>query len=216
MHAFKSADKESHDRSSGDHIIPLHPARCLYAGPPGSGKTSVVKNIVGLMQRKTPWDSITVLHVSDDTLEYDMFSDHPNFRFCVISDEIPHPSSFDRNLRNLLIMDELPWGRLSRSQMDQLYTLFTFASTHNSVTIMCQVQRAFTIPINIRDTFTYVSLWNSAIATTRQHYSRMIGINLSPIFDALPDQKHDFVTIDFSNDGPKVRKNFIKPIYRNK
>ena len=43
-------------------------------------------------------------------------------------------------------------------------------------------------------------------------YSRMLGLRLQPLFDKLCISRYGFLFLDFTGDGPPVRKNVFEVI----
>ena len=125
---------------------------------------------------------------------------------------MPDPTSFDRSKKNCLILDELPFDSFSVAQKSQLERLMNFGSTHHSISIHIQAQDVFAVPISVRRALTHVALWSSPIRMSQALYSRMLGLKLQPLFDKLCTSRYDFLFLDFTGDGPPVRKNVFEVI----
>lgn len=204
--ALVNPDKLAHDTQGG--IIPAHPCRAGFFGPPGSGKGVAALNLIA---RMPPFDTHTVLHLDPTTEEYTILDDRPGYRIMGYYDDgVPESTEFDKSLRNLLIIDEIPLGSMSRSQKETMDRLFNYASTHRSLSILLLLQDAFQCPVNIRRTLTHISLWPATLAYTAQFYSRMIGVNMGRLLATC--KKHDYITVDMTGDGPRLRKNFVNRI----
>ena len=76
-----------------------HPFRGIFLGPPNSGKSTLVKNI--LMRADPPFTRLLVVHVDPEyTQEYDDVGGE-------LLSEIPSPDEFDGAEKTLIVMDDL-------------------------------------------------------------------------------------------------------------
>ena len=209
MKAIKNVEKLLHAPGG---ILPGFPSRIMLAGPPGSGKRNMLLHLLFKMRAK-PFQTITVCHSDENTTEYDLLSDQPNYKLRGYSQEgLPGKDDFDLKKRNLLILDELPFLEMNRKQRSELERLFNHVSTHRSVTIVIMSQNLFDVSASIRRSLTHIVLWPSPIQTAVQALSRMLGIQLAPIFKSVCTERHDSLTIDFTGDGPRIRKNWFEPV----
>ena len=100
-------DKEGHHQDARrPGLYPSHPARIIFSGRSGCGKGVAAKNL--LARASPPFERIVVYHYAVDTLEWD--DTEPSD---VINELPDDPCAFwDREQKNLLIMDEIPWETL--------------------------------------------------------------------------------------------------------
>ena len=65
-------------------------------------------------------------------------------------DELPAADSWDRSKRNLLVIDEINPSDKKPAWRKQFDRLFSYGSTHHSLSIIIQCQDAFTVPVSVR------------------------------------------------------------------
>jgi len=205
--AFTNKDKENHTVGG---MLPGFPSRVGYFAAPSRGKRSACLNL--LAREKPMFDTFTVVHIDPNTTEYSLLDDGDYKVIGFHQDGLPDPTSFDRSKKNCLILDELPFDSFSVAQKSQLERLMNFGSTHHSISIHIQAQDVFAVPISVRRALTHVALWSSPIRMSQALYSRMLGLKLQPLFDKLCTSRYDFLFLDFTGDGPPVRKNVFEVI----
>ena len=210
----KNPDKAGHSPSC-DGILPAHPFRWgLFSGGPGRGKRNLVLCVLHhLMTKDARYDTISVIHLDKTTKEYEILEDSaPVFRLVTIEEDgVPDPEMWNPDERNLLIIDEINHGGLTRAETGALSRLFGYASTHKNLSIILQAQCAFETSPQIRRYLNMVTLWDQGIKQTEGLYSRLVGEPLGKYF-RLCGSKYDSVTLDFSQDGPRFRLNFFTKI----
>ena len=122
---FPNVDKDFHEQWYPDRdllSIP-HPFRAVLLGPPNSGKSTVVKNL--LLRGNPDFDKMYVVHADPEgTGEYDDCK-------AVMLPEIPEPGDWPNDKeKKLVVIDDLDVKRLGRNQQSNLDRLFGYVSTH--------------------------------------------------------------------------------------
>ena len=116
---------------SVDGILPAHPFRWgLFSGGPGRGKRNLVLCVLHhIMTKDAPYDTITVIHLDKTSKEYEILEDSaPVFRLLTIEEDgVPTPETWSPDERNLLVIDEINHGGLSRAETGALSRLFGYA-----------------------------------------------------------------------------------------
>ena len=204
-------DKLTHDKPPADKsaIWPLHPFRALLVSMPGGGKRQTTLEIIG--RHPTPFDTITVMHhAPKSTTEYELLGDQVKL---IGEDDLPNPEFWDRSKRNLLILDEINISDKPAKYKKKFDRLFNYCSTHQSLSIICQVQDAFTLPVSCRRAMNHWALWRSSDALVTNMLGRRLGVKgLSDIFSDLSLGPHDHVWVDLTGHGPPLRKNIVQVI----
>ena len=144
-------DKPSNDRSA---IFPLHPFRALFVSMPGGGKRQATLELIG--RHPKPFDTITVMHLDPNSTEYEILGDAAKM---IGENDLPDASAFGRSKRNLLIIDEINISDKKPAYKKSFDRLFNYCSTHCSLSIICQVQDAFTLPVSCRRAMNHWALW---------------------------------------------------------
>ena len=202
-------DKASNDRSA---LFPLHPLRALFVSMPGGGKRQACLESIG--RHPKPFGTIAVMHLDPKgTTEYEILGDGAKM---IGEDELPDASTFGRSKRNLLIIDEINISDKKPAHKKKLDRLFDYYSTHCSLSTICQVQDAFTLPVSCRRAMNHWALWGSSDSFVTSTLGRRLGIKqLGDIFDELELGAHDYVWVDLSGNGPKPRENLAHVITIN-
>ena len=160
---------------------------------PGGGKRQATLELIG--RHPKPFDTITVMHLDPKgTTEYEILGDAAKM---IGEDDLPDASTFDRSKRNLLIIDEINITDKRAAYKKKFDRLFNYCSTHCSLSIICQVQDAFTLPVSCRRAMNHWALWRSSDSFVTNTLGRRLGIkNLGDIFDELDLGAHDYVWVD--------------------
>ena len=117
------------------------------------------------------------------TTEYEILGDDAKM---IGEDDLPDASTFDRSKRNLLIIDEINIADKKPAYKKKLRSAFQLLRTHCSLSIICQVQDAFTLPVSCRRAMNHWALWRSVRLIVTNTLGRRLGIKqLADIFDEL-------------------------------
>ena len=207
-------DKRQHDAPRHDKsaIWPLHPFRALLASPPGGGKRQTTLEIIG--RHPKAFDTITVMHLAPkSTKEYEILGDSAKL---IGEDDLPDVDHWDRDLRNLLVIDEVNVMGKSLAYKKKMDRTFAYASTHSSLSIIIQVQDPFTVPVSVRRSINHWLLWRSSDAYVVNTLGRRLGYkNLNDVFTQLNFGPHEHLWLDLSGNGPPLRRNISEIITVN-
>lgn len=212
IYVFKNADKEGWYESwhEGRNWLNFpHPFRCIVAANPGSGKTNMIKNII--VRSKPHFNRIFLCHFDPDTKEYD---DLEHIKL----DELPDARSkiFSPKHKTLCIIDDYDFASLNKFQMNNLRSLFKYASTHRGVSFMVACQDFFNLPAIIRRLSNVYFLWSGSKDIDQlMTIGRRIGYTKTEFKEIIDmcQNKFDNICIDFTVDSPcKVRFNAYTPV----
>lgn len=186
------------------------PFRAILAACPNSGKSMVCKNIA--LYARPLYERIVVVSCSKDTKDYDELE--PN----IVLDRLPSIESFDRNYKNLLIIDDYkPKKSIDKALLDRF---FGFVSSHCNTTILYCTQDLFALnsPV-IRRMSNIFFLWAGSDDQQITMIGKRVGLGkngddiLKQIFKELHFKKHDSLCIDLTNNTPaKLRMNIFQVI----
>jgi len=210
---FGNADKSFHESwTPGRNLLNFpHPWRCLLAGPPNSGKSTAVKNI--LIRADPAFDRVVIVHADpDNTKEYDdIKADCPKESVIMVS-EIPAPESWEYELddngeeiilKTLLIIDDLDCRSLNREQRKFLDRSLGYVSTHRSVSVAVCCQDMFNLPPAARRNCNIYILWRSPDLTAMQAIANKFGVkDLQRLFDDYCKSRRDSLWFDSTNGTP--------------
>ena len=208
---FPNADKEWHESWTRDRSwanFP-HPYRAVACGPPNSGKTSALYNLV--VKADPPFERIVVWHIDPEgSREWSTVDGAEMVGRC------PQVEDFDPERKNLLVIEDVDLGGLRGEEASLVDRLFGYVSTHRNVSVVATSQDPFRLPASLRRSSNVFLLWRSPDLESMATIGRRIGLktkDLESIFNALKFGTHDFLCADLTPDAPcRLRKNFFEPI----
>lgn len=184
--------------------------RIILCGPPGTGKSLTVKNIIA---RADPtYDEIYLIHCDGNrTREYDDLD-------VSVLDEIPHPEWWPVEGKKLVILDDIDYKSLGKHQMKNLSRLCGYVSSHYNCSLMICQQDAFEIPALVRRCANVFILWKSHDMTSMAGLASKTGLKaqeLCGLFEKFCPGKHDSVWIDMTDGSPMpMRINGYRQVIR--
>ena len=199
-------DKHFHETwTPGRNLLNIpHPFRCMLIGPPNSGKTLLIKNI--LLRAKPIFKKIYVVHCDGDfTKEYEDVD-------ATMLDSIPSPEEWEGDKKTMVVLDDIDYKGMNKVQAKNLNRLFGFASTHKNISVCLTSQNYFDIPTSIRRMANFFILWKTIDSDSFKMIAKKTGMKIEQfqyIFkNIIGDDKHSSLWIDLTSKTPaKLRKN---------
>ncbi len=198
-------DKDWHEKwyPSRDMLNFPHPYRCVLAGPPNSGKSTVIKNL--LVHADPPFEEVIVVHCDPEyTKEYDDME-------VTLIGEVPSPEEFEGELKTMVILDDLEYKQMCKDQKRCLDRLFGYVSTHKNISLCLTAQDPFNTPTCVRRNANLWVLWKIKDLDSLTCIGRKTGYRKKEflnLFDAVCHDTFDSVWIDATNKSPyPLRKN---------
>lgn len=207
-----NADKEYHEEwHPGRNPLNFpHPFRCLLAGPPNSGKSTLVKNII--LRADPPFERVVVVHCdAEQTAEYeDMDAE--------MLSKIPAPDSWDGEKKTMVCLDDLDYQSMSKEQKGCLDRLIGYASTHRNLSVCLAVQDAFSLPVIVRRCSNLFVLWKGIDLDSMKQLARKVGLNVKE-FASLIDRhggERNSLWFDLTSKTPyPLRRNGFEMLTRS-
>ena len=203
-------DKEFHESwEPGRNLLNIpHPFRAVFLGPPGSGKSTAVKNV--LMRADPCFENIIIIHCdSKFTQEYADLN-------CVMLDSIPSPEEWPGKVKTLVVLEDLEFKCMNKKQRQNLDRLFGYVSTHKNISCCLCAQDAFNVPPCVRRCANLFVLWQCPDLSSMSSLARKAGLTsaqLSSLFKNFCRDPKDSVWIDTSDHSPaKIRINGYKVV----
>ena len=203
-------DKSKHEKwTEGRNMLNLpSPSRVLLAGPPSTGKTTCMKNII--VRANPPYKKIIVVHCApEQTREYDDIE-------CQILNAIPKVEDFHALIgdnKALVILEDIEYNQMKKDQKQNLDRLFGYVSTHlgegKGVSVFCTSQDIYSLPTCVRRMTNFWILWRMKDLDSMKSIARKCGIDSKKFVDEmLKLQGRESLWIDDIPNTPyKVRKN---------
>lgn len=204
MFVFPNKDKAFHESwtETRNRINIPHPFRAVLMGPPNSGKTMMVKNM--LFRQQPPFEEVFVIHCDPDyTNEYaDIHAK--------LMDEIPSPQSWEGKKKTMVILDDLEFKGMNKTQKRNLDRLFGFVSTHKNISVCLCSQDTFNVPPIVRRCSNLWVLWRMQDLDSLALCARKCGysaLDFRQLFKLLESPK-DSIWIDLTDHSPyPLRRN---------
>ena len=202
---IENADKGFHESWSTDRDllnIP-HPFRCVLAGKPGSGKSTIVKNL--LLRQDPPFEQVIIIHYDLDTKEYDDLEGENFF----LLDKIPDVKEFEGKKKTLVVLDDVPIKTLPKPQAILLNRLFGYYSTHKNISVCLTTQDAYEIPPLVRRCSSVWVLWKGVDRISLTMLGKRSGCEeLYEMMQKFLHHRFDSIWLDMTPDSPApFRKN---------
>lgn len=201
---FPNKDKDFHEtwHIGRDLCNPPHPFRIVLAGPPNTGKSTCIKNVI--LHADPPFQQVVIISIDPSfSKEYEDI-EH------VALHEIPDPSDFPGTTKMLVIIDDMDYSNKSKKQTYNLNRLFGYVSTHKNVSVMMAVQDCIACPTSARRTSNFFIFSKSPDIVATANIAKRAGMTskrLLSLFD-LCTSHYDTIWIDATENTPApIRKN---------
>jgi hypothetical protein len=192
------------------------PARVLLIGSCGTGKSTVVKNLI--IHKDPPYDEIFLIHADAGiTKEYDDLD-------CTdVMNEVPDISYWDyegKHKRRAVICDDLELTSAHKERLKNLAILFRYCSTHKGLSIYFAHQSWFDLMPLIKKMSNVFVIWKPKARNELTMIENRVGMKkdtLKNLFKTVATKTKDSICIDFTEGSPApLRLNIwtkLKPIY---
>ena len=187
-----------------------HPFRLVALGPPGCGKSCTILNII--LRARPEFEEIFVVHCDPSyTQEYDQLGEG-----YTMLETIPSQDEWEGKVKTLVVLDDLEYKFMDKTQRRNLDRLFGYASTHKNLSVCLCAQDPFNVPAIVRRCANVWVLWKltdmDSMATTARR-TGLKSLAFKKIFQKLMNSPHDSLWIDLTDHTPmKLRKNGYKAI----
>jgi ABC-type cobalamin/Fe3+-siderophores transport system ATPase subunit len=213
---YDSSDKKLKEKWTKERAKDLanipSPFRMLLLGPPGGGKSCVIKNLV--IHQRPRFKEVYVIHEDHSadpeapgTTEYDdldptlMMSEVPDLRFwnavCAEDDEDGPP------VKRLVILDDLEMKGADR--LKNLQTLFRYVSSHKGFSLMLAFQNFYGLEPVIKKCANVYVIWRPRDRDEIGRIEKSVGLEkgiLKEIFNTVAHDEHDSIMIDRTSRSP--------------
>ena len=211
---LKNKDKDFHEKwYQGRNLLNIpHPFRAILFGSPNSGKTNMIFNLI--MRSNPAFEKIYVLHPDPESVEYSVLGDH-----CEMLSEIPEIDFCDKDLKNLLIVDDIELKTLKKHEKARLDRICSYSSTHRNLSLALTSQDAFNVPPSIRRNANIFFMYkNVPDLSSLSTVATRTGLNSSQLFNifGLCNDIRDCLCVDMTPNSPaRLRINGFKKVDKN-
>ena len=206
---MQSSDKKGWREKwyEGRNLLNLpHSFRLIAIGPPDSGKSTLIKNII--IRAKPEFDRILLYHFGTGGEYDDCDVEH--------IDEIEPLDYEDNTEKCLLIIEDCNFKSCSKEMKYNLNRLFGYTSSHRNLSIALTAQNPFDVSVDIRRSANTIALWRNADMNCLNTLASRTGIKKNQMEYIMCDvlkNPHDFLMIDLQFNSPaKYRINGFTPI----
>jgi len=214
---FTNADKSEEERWTKKRARDIanfpNPSRILLVGPPGLGKSTLIKNI--LIRQAPPFDEAYVVHEdAEGTQEYEdlepteMMGDIPDLEWF---NELPTHDEDGNTIKRCMILDDLEFTSAHKERLKNLATLLRYASTHKGFTVYLAHQDMFSLPTIARKMCNVFCVRRPRARQEVTLIENRCGLakgDLKALFDTCCREPRDCLVIDHTLRSPApLRKN---------
>lgn len=183
-----------------------HSFRLIAIGPPDSGKSTLIKNVV--LRAKKEFERIQIYQFGTGA-EYDDIEAEP-------VDEID-PLAYEGNTeKTLLILEDCNFKNCDKQMKYNLNRLFGYSSSHCNLSIALTAQNPYDISPDIRRSANTICLWRNHDMNSLNTLASRTGIKknqMEYVMCNMLKNPHDFLMIDLQFNSPaKYRINGFNPI----
>lgn len=174
-----------------------HSWRMILIGPPSSGKSTILKNII--MRAYPKYDEITVVHFgAGETSEWDDVG-------AEMISELPDPLGIESEGKKLLIIEDMEFSCMPKDEVAKLNRLFGYSSSHRGLSIALTCQDAFNALPCCRRTANIFVLWKQPDLDALSRVASRTGLkskDLMYIFNNYMNHDHASLIIDITRNSP--------------
>jgi hypothetical protein len=211
--AFKNKDKGFQEKWNPKRDLLDMPwaFRAVFCGPPSSGKSTIVKNII--LKARPLYKKVLIVHYGGEgTQDYDEID---GIEVVPLSG-LPDPVDINpRKEKMLLVLEDVPLSSINREQKQKIDRLYGYSSSHRGVSVICCAQDAFDVPVGARRSSNVFVLYKQPDLNALQTMASRTGFTTSEFRNLfkLCKNKHDSIMIDLTEGTPApLRFNAYTPI----
>lgn len=171
--------------------------RWTLAGPPSSGKSTIIKNHI--IRANPPYTKVEVCHYdSEGSTEWEDVG-------ATMISMLPDPKQINTTKEKyLLIIEDLNLSTVNKTEKEKIDRLFGYSSSHRGVSIALTAQNPLDVPVGARRMSNVFTIWKQPDLNGLMLMARRCGYKQQDFieFFKLCKTQHDCITIDCTNLTP--------------
>jgi len=207
-------------------LLPKSPFRMLILGTSGAGKSNL---LLCMVLKMLVYDKVYIYSKHLEQSKYKFLKQHLETLEDTIEkecghkikilehfentlDKLPRPEDFDKDFRNLVIIDD--FALTNKKNLDRIGELYV-RGRHHGVSTIFLTQLYFRIPRDFRLNTNYLALFNSYNKRELSSLSQELGGDLpkgkfTQLYNTILSEPYNFFYIDNTTNNPmrRYRKNF--------
>lgn len=212
---FDNPDKSNHERWSDKRALAAipHPFRGIACGPPNSGKTSLICNLIAWSD--PPFDRVIVSSVDPEAREWQRLCDDVEVHDASTYGPVPDFRDLDPDQKTLIVLEDLPLTGLRGESAELLDRLYGHGSTHRNTSVIATSQDLYRLPLCCRRNANLFFLWRQPDISSLKTIAERVGLRKADMIDLfdLCVKKTDSICLDMSDSSPApIRLNLTRPI----
>ena len=193
------------------------PSRVLLIGPPGGGKSTMVKNLI--VHQKPHFDEVFVVHPDEASTEWDdlepteTMGEIPDLEFW---NELPSEDEDGNPLKRAIVLDDVEFVSSNKDQQRNLATLLRYCSSHKFLTVYICHQSFFDLPPLAKKMANVFVVWKPRARNEVGLIENRVGLKkgaLKALFQELAPGPRDSICVDHTHGSPaRLWLNVFEPI----
>ena len=189
------------------------PFRMLLLGPPNTGKSTLIKNII--LHIRPRFKEVYVVHPDADvSREYDDLE--PTEKFT----DIPPLEFWNNNegpyVKRALVIDDLEYTAATKQRLHDLALTFRYCSSHKGLSVFLAHQSWFDTPVIVKKMSNIYVVYRPRARNELAMIENRVGLpqdSMKEIFDTIATGPMDSICVDLTRDSPaKLRVNVWHPV----
>lgn len=188
------------------------PFRMLLLGPPNTGKSTLIKNII--MHIRPRFKEVYVVH-PDAHVSHEYDDLEPTEKFT----DIPPLEFWDNDgpyIKRALVIDDLEYTSATKQRLHDLALTFRYCSSHKGLSVFLAHQSWFDTPLIVKKMSNIYTVWKPRARNELTMIENRVGMpqdSMKEIFNTIARGPMDSICVDLTRSSPApLRVNIWYPV----